>query len=81
MLQCEAITDVDVTAARDARAARQRAQRVGVHIAFAELRDRLQDLVVRYGLLETLDGDHFYPTLDTAIAAVQQKSQPGSAAR
>ena len=53
---------------------------IGVHLAFAELRDRLQDLVVRYGLLETLDAEHFYPTLDTAIAAVQQKSQPGSAA-
>ena len=49
----------------------------GVHLAFAELRDRLQDLVVRYGLLETLDRDHFYPTLDTAIAAVEQEGRPG----
>mgnify|MGYP006883598298 CR=1 FL=1 len=32
---------------------------------------RLQDLTLRYGLLETLDADHFYPTLETALAAAQ----------
>ena len=48
----------------------------GVHLAFAELRDRLQDLVVQYGLLETLDRDHFYPTLDTAIAAISEEPLP-----
>ena len=43
----------------------------GIHMAFAEMRDRLQDLMLRYGLFETLDRDHFYPTLDAAIAAVR----------
>jgi hypothetical protein len=41
-----------------------------VNIAFAELRSRLQDLVRRYGLLNTLDRDHFYPTLRAAIEAI-----------
>ena len=45
----------------------------GVHIAFAELRSRLQDLVGRYGLLETIDGDHFYPTLRAAIEALDPR--------
>ena len=44
----------------------------GVHMAFAEMRSRLQDLTLRYGLLETLDRDHFYPTLDSALAAIQK---------
>ena len=35
------------------------------------MRTRLQDLTLRYGLLETLDADHFYPTLETALAAAQ----------
>jgi hypothetical protein len=35
-----------------------------------EMRSRLQDLVSRYGLFETLDRDRFYPTLEAAIAAV-----------
>jgi hypothetical protein len=43
----------------------------GVHMAFAELRTRLRDLVLRYGLFETLDRDHFYPTLDAALAAIE----------
>jgi hypothetical protein len=32
-------------------------------LAFVELRDRLQDLVRRYGLNTTLDRKHFYPAL------------------
>ena len=42
----------------------------GVHLAFVELRDRLQDLLLRYGLFETLDRDHFYPSMDEALAAI-----------
>ena len=42
-----------------------------MHLAFVEMRARLQELTLRYGLLETLDRDHFYPTLDAAIAAIQ----------
>ncbi len=51
VLQCEAVTDIDVTA-------------VDV------LRDRLEDLVVRYGLHTTLDREHFYPSLDRALADI-----------
>ena len=43
----------------------------GVHLAFAELRDRLQDLTLRYGLFDTLDRDHFYPTLKAAVREVR----------
>ena len=39
----------------------------GVHLAFVEMRSRLQDLRCRYGLFETLDRDHFYPTLEAAL--------------
>ena len=42
----------------------------GIHLAFAEMRHRLQDLTLRYGLFDTLDRDHFYPTLDAALAAI-----------
>jgi hypothetical protein len=43
----------------------------GVHLAFAEMRSRLQDLTLRYGLMETLDRDHFYPTLDAALQDIR----------
>jgi high affinity sulfate transporter 1 len=71
VLQCEAITDIDVTAADVLRELDDELNAKGVHIAFAELRSRLQQRVLRYGLFETLDRDHFYPTLEAAIAAVR----------
>ncbi len=71
VLQCEAITDVDVTAAEMLEQLDNELNAAGVHMAFAEMRARLQNLTLRYGLFETLDRDHFYPTIDTAIAAIQ----------
>ncbi len=42
----------------------------GIHLAFAEMRSRLQDLTSSYGLVDTLDRDHFYPTLDEALTQI-----------
>ena len=71
VLQCEAITDIGVTAADMLEQLDNELNAQGVHLAFAELRSRLQDRVWRYGLFETLDSDHFYPTLKAAIRAVE----------
>jgi MFS superfamily sulfate permease-like transporter len=81
VLQCEAITDVDVTAAEMLKDLDDELNAAGVHLAFAELRERLRDLTFRYGLFDTLDRDHFYPTLDTAVAAVQAKQAAASGGR
>ena len=70
VVQCEAMTDIDVSAARMLEQLDRELNASGVHMAFAEMRLRLQDLVRRYGLLETLDRDRFYPTLDAALAAI-----------
>ncbi|HXN61311.1 MAG TPA: sulfate permease [Acidimicrobiales bacterium] len=70
VVQCEAMTDVDVSAARMLEQLDRELNAAGIHMAFAEMRTRLQDLVRRYGLFETLDRDRFYPTLEAAIAAV-----------
>jgi high affinity sulfate transporter 1 len=70
VLQCEAITDVDVTAAAMLEQLDAELNGQGIHMAFAEMRTRLQDLVQRYGLFETLDRDRFYPTLDAALDAI-----------
>src|SRR5512144_630785 len=71
VLQCEAITDIDVTAAEMLDQADRQLNTRGVHMAFVELRGRLQDLVLRYGLLETLDKDHFYPSMDAALEEIK----------
>ncbi len=72
MLQCEAVTDIDVTAAEMLEQLDNELNAAGTHVAFAELRSRLQDRVLRYGLYETLDRDHFYPTLKAAVTAVRE---------
>ena len=71
VLQCEAITDIDVTAAEMLEQLDDELNDKGVHVAFVEMRDRLQDLTLRYGLFKTLDRDHFYPTVNEALEAIQ----------
>ena len=71
VLVCEAITDIDVTAAGMLEQLDRELNADGVHVAFVEMRTRLQDLVEKYGLLETLDSGHFYPSLDAALAAIE----------
>jgi len=72
VVQCEAISDVDVTAAAMLEQLDLELNSAGIHMAFAELRSRLQTLIRNYGLFETLDRDHFYPTLDAAIKAIRE---------
>jgi len=67
VLQCEAVTDIDVTAAEVLRDLDEELNAKGVHLAFVELRDRLHDLVVRYDLQATLDQEHFFPSIGVAI--------------
>ncbi len=69
VIQCEAITDIDVTAADVLARLDEELNAAGVHLAFAELRTRLRDLVERYGLYETLDRRHFYESIDAAVEA------------
>ena len=70
VVQCQAMTDVDVSAAKMLEQLDRELNAMGIHMAFVEMRSRLQDLVSRYGLFETLDRDRFYPTLEAAIAAI-----------
>jgi high affinity sulfate transporter 1 len=71
VVQCEAITDIDVSAAQMLEQLDQELNAKGIHMVFVELRSRLQDLVLRYGLFETLDRDRFHPTLETGLAAIE----------
>jgi MFS superfamily sulfate permease-like transporter len=81
VLQCEAITDVDVTAADMLEHLDLELNEDGVNLAFVELRGRLQDLLHRYGLFATLDRTHVFPSIETALAAIEADSalEPGRA--
>ena len=71
VLQCEAITDIDVTAAGMLERLDNELNAKGVHLAFVEMRSRLRDLVHDYGLHEALDRDHFYGTIEEALADIE----------
>ena len=70
ILQCEAITDIDVTAAGMLERLDNELNAQGVHLAFVEMRSRLHDLVRDYGLHKTLDADHFYGSIEEALADI-----------
>ena len=73
IIQCEAVTDLDVTAAEMLKQLDLELNAAGTHMAFAEMRTRLQDLVSRYGLYETLDRDRFYPSVEAAVEAIHME--------
>ncbi len=75
VVQCEAITDVDLTAAGMLEQLDKELNAEGVHMAFVEMRSRLQQLVQRYGLFETLDRDHFYPSVDARSTAIREDEE------
>jgi MFS superfamily sulfate permease-like transporter len=79
VLECEAMTDIDVPAAGTLEQLDNELPAVGVHLAFVEMRSRLRDLVSRYGLLQTLDGEHFYDSIEDALAAI--KAEDAAVAR
>jgi MFS superfamily sulfate permease-like transporter len=72
IVQCEAITDIDVTAAEMLEQLDEELNTDGVHMAFVEMRSRLQELVQQYGLFATLDRVHFYGSITHAIAAIRE---------
>lgn len=79
VLQCEAVTDIDVTAADMLDRLDTELNARGIHMAFVELRTRLHDLVYRYGLFETLDREHFYASIDDALLAIRGEEAGESA--
>mgnify|MGYP000184390136 CR=1 FL=1 len=75
VLQCEAITDIDVTAAGVLEQLDNELDAAGVHILFVELRTRLHDLIDRYGLYATLDRSHFFESIHEALVHVEGAKQ------
>jgi MFS superfamily sulfate permease-like transporter len=73
VVQCEAITDVDVTAAETLAQLDVELNAAGVHIAMAEMRTRLQELTRRYGLFETIHHDRFFPSVESALDAIREE--------
>ena len=77
VLQCEAITDIDVTAAEMLKQLDTELNAQGIHFAFVELRDRLQDRLRLYGLWQTLDREHVFAKMKPAIRELSEHGPYG----
>lgn len=71
LLQCEAITDVDVTAADMLDKLDKELNDKDVNVVFVEMRSRIQDLLEGYGLFATFTREHVYPSIDIAVREIR----------
>ena len=69
VVAAEPITDVDTTAADILDELLGDLRRSGIELRFAEMKDPVKDWLSRYGLLQKIGDDSFYPTVGTAVDA------------
>ena len=63
------MTDVDTTASAVLEELDEALNADGISLVFAELKDPVRDKIERYGLTCTINPRHFFPTIESAIAA------------
>jgi high affinity sulfate transporter 1 len=71
IVAAEPITDVDTTAADMLEDLDEALNANGTSLVFAEMKDPVRSKIERYGLTRTINPEHFFPTLDAAVAAYQ----------
>ncbi len=76
VLQCEAVTDIDVTAADMLEQLSAQLRARGVHLAFVEMRTRLSQDMHRYGLFRTVHRERLYPSVNAAVEAIEDYVPP-----
>ncbi len=74
VIAAEPITDVDTTAADMLLTLDQELNAKGISLVFAGLKDPVRAKLQQYELVGPLSPDHFFPTLDTALAVYRQKT-------
>ena len=77
ILAAEPITDVDTTAAEVLADLDEQLNAHHVNLVFAGLKDPVKDKMVRYGLLDTIDRRHFFPTLEVAVESMDGAAGAG----
>jgi high affinity sulfate transporter 1 len=78
LIAAEPITDVDTTAAEMLADLDEDLNAHHIHLVFAELKDPVKDRMILYGLLETIERRHFYPTTDVAVEAFKHRHDDSS---
>ena len=69
VVAAEPVTDVDMTAADILDELLVDLEGMGIQLRFAEVKDPVKDWLRRYGFLQKLGEDAFFPTIGTAVEA------------
>ncbi|KOU42495.1 transporter [Streptomyces sp. WM6373] len=72
VIAAEPMTDVDTTAADVLEDLDEALNADRVHLVFAELKDPVRRKIERYELTRTIDPAHFFPTVESAVAAYRR---------
>jgi high affinity sulfate transporter 1 len=78
VIAAEPISEIDTTAGDMLVDLDEELNAAGIHLIFAELKSHVVEKVESYGLLETLDRRHFYPTIEVAIEEFQRAAHNGT---
>ena len=75
VITAEPVTDVDTTAGDILVDLDLELNAAGIHLIFAELKESVKERIEHYGLLETIDRRHFYPTIEVVVEEFQREVQ------
>jgi high affinity sulfate transporter 1 len=74
IVAAEPITDVDTTAADMLEALDKELNARGISLVIAEMKDPVREKIERYKLTDTIDPQHFFPTITQAVKAYQRET-------
>jgi MFS superfamily sulfate permease-like transporter len=74
LLAAEPVTDVDTTASDVLEELDETLNDRGISLVFAELKDPVRGKIERYGLTRTINPQHFFPTIEAAVAAFRAET-------
>jgi MFS superfamily sulfate permease-like transporter len=74
VIAAEPVTDVDTTASDVLEELDEALNADGISLVFAELKDPVRRKIERYGLTRTIDPRHFFPTIESAVAAFRHQT-------
>ncbi len=74
LIAAQPMTDVDTTASDVLEELDEALNTQGISLVFAELKDPVRRKIERYGLTRTINPQHFFPTIEDAVAAFRQET-------
>jgi high affinity sulfate transporter 1 len=74
VIAAEPMTDVDTTASDVLEELDEALNAHGISLVFAELKDPVRRKIERYGLTRTINPRHFFPTVESAVAAYREQT-------